>query len=70
MIFARNFHCNIKNIIEDKKVKHRNKPYRMSDAEIMDILILFHSSVLRCFKHYYKGLQTSEFVNDGQLPIL
>lgn len=26
----------------------------MSDAEIMVILILFHSSVFRCFKYYYK----------------
>ena len=29
--------------------KHRNKPNRMSDAEIMLIMILFH----RCFKHFY-----------------
>lgn len=26
----------------------------MSNAEIMVILILFHSSGFRCFKHYYK----------------
>ena len=32
-----------KYLIEDKKTKHRNKPNRMSDAEIMVILILFHS---------------------------
>lgn len=25
----------------------------MSDAEIMVILILFHSGGFRCFKHYY-----------------
>ena len=31
-----------------------NKPNRMSDAEIMVILILFHSGGFRCFKHYYK----------------
>ena len=41
-------------MIEDKKTRHRNKPNRMSDAEIMVILILFHSSGFRCFKHYYK----------------
>ena len=41
-------------MIEDKKTKHRNKPNCMSDAEIMVILILFHSSGFRCFKHYYK----------------
>lgn len=32
---------------------HRNKPNRMSDSEIMVILILFHSGGFRCFKHYY-----------------
>ena len=26
----------------------------MSNAEIMVILILFHSGGFRCFKHYYK----------------
>ena len=41
-------------MIEDKNHKHRNKPNRMSDAEIMVILILFHSGGFRCFKHYYK----------------
>ena len=39
---------------EDKKRKHRNKPNRMSEAEIMVVLILFHSGGFRCFKHYYK----------------
>ena len=43
-----------KYMIEDKKTKHRNKPNRMRDAEIMVILILFHSGGFRCFKHYYK----------------
>ncbi len=43
-----------KYMIEDKKIRHRNKPNRMSDAEIMVILILFHSGGFRCFKHYYK----------------
>ena len=43
-----------KYMIENKKAKHRNKPNRMSDAEIMVILILFHSGGFRCFKHYYK----------------
>ena len=43
-----------KYMIEDKKTKHRNKPNRMSDAEIIVILILFHSGGFRCFKHYYK----------------
>ena len=43
-----------KYMIEDKKIRHRNKPNRMSDAEIMVILILFHSGGFLCFKHYYK----------------
>ena len=38
-----------KYMVEDKKQKHRNKPNRMSDAEIMVILILFHSG-----GYYYK----------------
>lgn len=41
-------------MIEDKKTRHRNKPNRMSDAEIMAILILFHSGGFCCFKYYYK----------------
>lgn len=43
-----------KYMIEDKKRKHCNKPSRMSDAEIMVVLILFHSGGFRCFKHHYK----------------
>ena len=43
-----------KYVIEYKKTNHRNTPNRMSDAEIMVILILFHSGGFRCFKHYYK----------------
>ncbi len=31
----------------------------MSDAEIMVILILFHSGGFRCFKHYYKGMSVN-----------
>lgn len=42
-------------MIENKKRKHLNKLNRMNDAEIMVILILFHSGGFRCFKHYYKG---------------
>ena len=35
--------------------RHRNKPNRMSDAEIMVILILLHTGGFRCFKHFYLG---------------
>ena len=34
-----------KYVIEYKRTNHRNNPNRMSDAEIMVILILFHSVV-------------------------
>ena len=37
-----------------KNAKHRNKPNRMSDAEIILIMILFHSGGYRCFKHFYQ----------------
>lgn len=43
-----------KYMIENKKVRHRNKPNRMRDTEIMVIFILFHSGGFRCFKHYHK----------------
>ena len=43
-----------KYMVEAGNHKHRHKPNRMSDAEIMVILILFHSGGFRCFKHYYK----------------
>ena len=33
--------------------KHRNKPGRLSDAEVITILILFHSNGFRCLKHFY-----------------
>lgn len=43
-----------KYLVEDNSLPHRNKPNRMNDAEIMVILILFHSGGFRCFKHYYQ----------------
>ena len=43
-----------KYMVKDRNHKHRNKSNRMSDAEIIVILILFHSGGFRCFKHYYK----------------
>ena len=33
--------------------KHRNKPNRMSDSEVMTVLIAFHLSGMRNLKHYY-----------------
>lgn len=43
-----------KYMVEDKTHKHRHKANRMSDVEIMVILILLHSGGFKCFKHYYK----------------
>lgn len=43
-----------KYLVEDNSLPYRNKPNRMSDAEIMVILILFHSGGFRCFKLYYQ----------------
>ena len=33
--------------------RHRNKPNKMSDAEVILILILFHMGGYKCLKHYY-----------------
>ena len=35
--------------------KYRNKPNRLSDAEVITILILFHMGGYRCLKHFYVG---------------
>ena len=33
--------------------RHRNKPNRMSNAEVITILVAFHMSGHRCLKHFY-----------------
>lgn len=38
---------------DDNGKRHRNKPNRLSDSEIMTILVAFHLSGMRCLKHYY-----------------
>lgn len=52
-------------IQEDNDKKHRNKPNRMSNSEIMSILIGFHLSHVRNLKAFYWGYVckhlTSEF---------
>lgn len=52
-------------IQEDNGKKHRNKPNRMSNSEIMSILISFHLSHVRNLKAFYLGYVckhlTSEF---------
>jgi len=37
----------------DDGKKHRNKPNRLSDSEVMTILMAFHLSGMRNLKHYY-----------------
>lgn len=56
-------------MIEDKNTRYHNKPNRMSDAEIMVILILFHSSGFRCFKHYYKEYVCKHLKNLFSCPV-
>ena len=38
--------------LEDGR-RHRNKPSRLTDAEVILILILFHMGGYKCLKHYY-----------------
>ena len=44
-----------KYMVKDSNRKHCNKQNRMSDIEIITILILFHPGDFRCFSPYYKG---------------
>ena len=39
----------------DNSIKRRNRKSRISQSEIMTILILFHQSDFRTFKHFYIG---------------
>ena len=39
---------------ENDGKKHRSKPNKLSDAEIITIMIMFHSCGQRCLKHFYK----------------
>ena len=41
-----------KHSIDDEK-KHRNKPSRLSDAEMITLLIMFHIGEYKCLKHFY-----------------
>ena len=47
---------NLKNrAISTSGKQHRNRPGRMSDSEIMTILVLFHTSRFRDLKSFYLG---------------
>lgn len=49
---------------ENNEKKHRNKPNRMSDSEIMAILISFHLSHVRNLKAYYLGYVCKHLQNE------
>ena len=51
--FSKNFNKTIKKHSVGDGKRHRNKPNRLSDAEVMLILIMFHDGGYRCLKHYY-----------------
>lgn len=53
--FSKEFEYNVSNfrLSEDNSRKRRNKPNRMSDSEVMTILVAFHLSGMRNLKHYY-----------------
>lgn len=51
--FCKYFSSEIKkHQLSDGKL-HCSKPGRLSDAEVITILILFHSKGFRCLKHFY-----------------
>ena len=63
--FSKEFEKNVENyrLKPNDGKKHRNKPNRLSDSEVMTILIAFHLSGTRNLKHFYlfyvcKHLQT------------
>jgi len=53
--FFKEFDVTIKKHLlqEDNVGKHRNKPNRLSDSEVMTLLIAFHLSSMRNLKHFY-----------------
>ena len=51
--FSKNFNKTIKKHSVGDGKRHRDKPNRLSDAEVMLILIMFHDGGYRCLKHYY-----------------
>ncbi|MDR3119140.1 MAG: IS982 family transposase, partial [Mediterranea sp.] len=53
--FSKEFDITIKKhaLQENKGRKHRDKPNRLSDSEVMTILIAFHLSGMRNLKAFY-----------------
>lgn len=40
-------------LVPDASKKHRNKPCRLSDSEVITLLVLFHMGQFRNLKHFY-----------------
>ena len=58
--FCKYFNIELKkHVIEDSNKRHRNRKGRMSDSEIMTILVLFHTSHFRDLKTFYLGYMQS-----------
>ena len=51
--FCKYFSSELKKSQVDDGKKHRNKPSKLSEAEVITILILFHKGGFKCLKHYY-----------------
>lgn len=53
--FSKEFDITFKKhlLIEDSNKRHRNKPNRLSNSEVMTILVAFHLSGMRNLKHFY-----------------
>ena len=57
--FCQDFMPQWKQSLINQGLKHRNRPSQLSDSEIMTIIVLFHSSGYRTFKHFYLLLAVS-----------
>jgi len=53
--FCKIFNSSIRKSLlpEETTLNKRNRKFKMSDSEVMTILILFHLSGYRCLKHFY-----------------
>ena len=47
----------------NKKRRKYHRDYKMSDAEVITIMILFHLSGYKCFKHFYTEYVTRHMTN-------
>ena len=58
-----------KHTIQVPGKSHRNRPSRMSDSEIMTILILFHTHRFRDLKSFYLGYVCQHMRKDFPNPV-